>query len=442
MTSAGAPHTTPGAEVLAFPASGYFDGARLATQRLGQIIEDEGHLRMGEDSRLWRYDHGVYRPDGETFVRARVRDLVGERVRASHFTEVLTWCRARYPTISDQVPEGVINVTNGLVDWRTGQLLRHDPAVLSTIQLPHPWLPAATCPAIDAFLHQILADDVVELVYEICGYALYPSNPMRKAILEVGRGANGKSKLLAVIRALVGPANCSAVDLQALSENRFAPAELYMKLVNISGDLDARAVKRSDSFKKLTGGDPLEAERKNGQPFRFIPTALPLFAANEPPISSDQSQAWFDRWLIIPFDRTFSAAEADSHLEAKITTPAELQGLLVKAVAGLRQLMNRGRFDLPPAVIDAGDRYRMRLDTVRAFVDEECALGETWVPRKALYDTYRQWCTGGGRLALAAVTFYDHLRANFTLEERTRNGTRGFAGIGLLAADPHQQPDQ
>jgi phage/plasmid-associated DNA primase len=70
-------------------------------------------------------------------------------------------------------------------------------------------------------------------------------------------------------------------------------------------------------------------------------------------------------------------AKEDPALEGKLAT--EREGLLVRAVIGLRRLMARGRFALPASIIDAGRRYRQTLDTVRGFVAEECRFDrDTW----------------------------------------------------------------
>jgi P4 family phage/plasmid primase-like protien len=245
--------------------------------------------------------------------------------------------------------------------------------------------------------------------------------------------------LLNLTKKLLGPENVVAVPLQQLSENRFAIADLYLKLANICGDLDARAVKRSDMFKMLTGSDAVPAERKYGHPFFFTPFALPIFSANEVPISADQSDAWFQRWLVIPMERRFrGTAHDDPHILDKLTTPAELEGLLVEAVAGLRRLMARGRFDVPTSVRQAGERYRTRLDTLCAFVEEECELdADAWVSRPALYRAYKAWCEEGGRFALSAANFNERLVTNYSgrVELRTREGGRGWLGLRYVGEE-------
>lgn len=410
----------------------------VVASRLGEAIRSAGHLRVGIDGRLYRYADGVYRADGDAFVRARTRELLGDRWQRRNADDVGAWLRSFEATIDDEPPEHLLNVANGLLDWRAGTMQPHDPEIASCVQLPVRWDPEATCPRFERFLGEVLPADARELLFEILGMAVYARNSLRRAALLSGSGCNGKSTLLHVGRALVGPVNCAAVPLQSLAENRYAAAELFGKLANIAGDLDARAIRRTDVFKTITGGDVLHAERKYGHPFSFRPFALLMFAANEPPISSDQSDAWFDRWIVLPFDRRISEENIDPNLGRTLTTPAELSGILALAVDGLRRVTERGRYAQVESVARAGGEYRDRLDTVRGFVADACVLRpDAWTPRPTLYRSYKQWCIDTGRLPVSAETFNGHLRQNHgdRLEQKVHRGQRGWSGIGLLSED-------
>ncbi len=228
---------------------------------------------------------------------------------------------------------------------------------------------------IEAFLGDVLPDEpTVQLVLEIIGYALLADLSLHTAVLLLGPGRNGKLVLLSIIRALLGAANVASVPLQLFSESRFAAAALYGKLANVCGDLDARAIERTDVFKMMTGGDAIYAERKYGQPFSFTSFALPIFSANEAPYSRDQSEASFERWIVVPMQSVIAPEKRDPYLVAKLTTQAELEGLLVAAVDALRRLIERGRFELPKAVRDAGGDYRRQLDSVAGWLDDRCSL--------------------------------------------------------------------
>jgi putative DNA primase/helicase len=203
----------------------------------------------------------------------------------------------------------------------------------------------------------------------------------------------------------------------------------------VFGDLDARAVKHTDTFKVLTGGDSggdyLRAERKYGAGFSFVPYVLPLFSANEAPISSDQSQAWFDRWLVIPMTRRIPEDAVDPHLSEMLTTPAELEGLLVQSIRGLRRLMRRRRFALPASVRGALTAYRDRLDSVHGFVADLCEFGpEHSEQRGTVYIHYKEWCEANNRFALSNQNFYDRFRGDaYPVEEHKVKGHWYLKGI-------------
>ena len=409
----------------------FFDErSRFVPAWLGKHLLTEAPIHLGHDRRLWRYTHGVYRPDGDDWAKERVRELVGDAFRRQQLEQVIAWLRARLPTLGHQPPLHLINCRNGLLDWRTGTLSPHTPGVLSTNQLPIAWNPDATCLTIRRFFAETLPWDTLDLIEELFGYALYPGNPFRKAVLLFGLGANGKSVLLGLFQGLLGPENVSAVSLQALGEQRFAASDLFGKLANICGDLDARAIEHTDFFKQITGGDLVRAEFKFRDAFTFQSYALPLFSANELPRTADQTDAWFDRWIVLPMERRFEGATEDPTLAT--TLAAELEGLLVHAVAGLCRLMAHGRFRLPPSVVAAGRRYRQTLDTVRAFIAEECNFERAgWLERAALYRRYREWCQDSGRFPLAATTFNQHLEQAFgdRIGQRTRRGRPGWLGL-------------
>jgi len=404
-------------------------------ENVARVITDVHPIRFGRDGRLWRYKDGVFLPDGDHFVEVQAQVLLGKWSKIGPRREVVAWFRAHEPTIGleDQDPE-LINCANGLVEWRTGQLLPHDPLGISTAQIPVRWRPNGSCPVIDAWMTFVLADEaLIAFAWEVIGYALYAGMPFEVAILLVGHGGNGKSTFLNLVRALLGASNVSSVSLHALTDDRFASSSLYGRLANVCGDIDARTLHNTDIFKRLTGGDSMFAQRKNAHPFEFTNAALPIFSANEPPFSSDQTDAYFRRWKIIPFDIRIQDSTMIGDYIDRLTTPQELEGALAKAVRSLRTLMDRGRFDPPDSVTEAGDKYRLRIDSVYAFITEECVFEPgRWVHRQNLYENYVNWCERTGRKGpLGRVGFNEHIRKDYSerVTESDSNGLRKWHGI-------------
>lgn len=390
---------------------------------LGSEVEDGTKYRRGEDGRLYRYTGGVFRSDGEDIARFHCSQRLDDRYKKGRVTEVIGWFNDKSVPLTANHDRDWINCANTMVNWRTGATKLHDPDAESMIQIPVRYFPYAECPNIDGFLRQVLPEDCIEFMYELIGYCLLTENPFRKSVLFLGRGANGKSTLLRLIVALLGRQNCAYVPLQVLAENRFAPAQLYGKLANVCGDLDSRAVKRSDLFKQVTGGDTIMAEHKNKDPFHFTSFATPIFSANEAPASDDQTDAWFDRWVIVPFNNRFEGTSDDPHVLARLVTADEMSGLLRHAIDGLRRLMLRGRFELPESVKAENARYRREIDTVRTFVEDECTLDPTEsIDRSELFKRYIEWCRSSRRIPVTNSRFYQSLQQEYggQIEPRSR----------------------
>ncbi|MEJ7743191.1 MAG: phage/plasmid primase, P4 family [Nocardioidaceae bacterium] len=194
---------------------------------------------------------------------------------------------------------------NGLLDLSSGELLPHSPDHLCTVQLPVRHDPDATCPHIDQFVRDTFPEDAFDLAYELLALVMVPDPSIQKAVLLLGPGGNGKSVWLRVMQRFLGPDNYSTVPLQRLEAERFSASRLQGMLANICADLPATDLKSSSVFKGITGGDRITAERKYHDSYDLYPFCKLIFSANTAPRTPDASDAFFQRWIVVPFDRTF-----------------------------------------------------------------------------------------------------------------------------------------
>jgi P4 family phage/plasmid primase-like protien len=323
-------------------------------RRLAEAIMERHRFKYSAGI-LWVYQEGIYRPDGELIVKMTAQELLGDERRENRIQETLRYIETATYTAPSMPDPRFVNLRNGRLEWKTKALHPHTPDIFEVVQIPVTYDPDAGCPVFDGYLHTTLAADVIPLVEEIMGYGLIPDSRYEKAIMFSGEGENGKSVLLDTIKTLLGAENVSNVALHDLEENRFRAAELFGKLGNIFADLDARALRSSSMFKTLVTGDSITAERKFGQPFTFSNYARLLFSANQLPPSSDRTHAFYRRWLVVPFEQTFTGKAADKQLRAKLQ--AELSGILNRALAGLQRLFEQDAFTEPQAVKDALAAY-------------------------------------------------------------------------------------
>jgi P4 family phage/plasmid primase-like protien len=416
----------------------FYRGKTFIPKRLADAIMEQHNFKYTA-SVLWVYDNGVYRSDGEPLVRNVAQALLGEERRENRIVETLRYIETATRVASPESDLAHINLRNGRLQWSTGNLEPHSSVIFEVIQLPVMFDPNAVCPQFDCYLETTLAPEIIPLVEEIMGYCLIPDTRFEKAAMLVGDGSNGKSVFLDTNTALQGKENVSAVALQDLEDNRFRVAELYGKLTNIFADLDERALNSSATFKALVTGDRITAERKFAQPFSFRPYARLIFSANSLPPSKDRTHAFYRRWLIIPFERTFEGNEADKELRTKLRN--ELPGILNRALRGLNRLFSEGKFTEPQAVKAALEDYQRDNDSVASFVTEFVEKdANATIAKQTLYGRYRNWCESQGLHPVTQKLFKASLKRIFPKldEVRPSSGREPWHWVGIRLIEDGQ----
>jgi putative DNA primase/helicase len=286
---------------------------------------------------------------------------------------------------------------NGVLDMETFDLLPHSPHYHLQSGREVFWDVDSKAPVFEQYMQDIFRDDEdkvtkIQFVKEWMGLCLIPETKYEKFVVCVGAGGNGKSVLLKLMPELLGHENVYSAPIQRLGNKR-ALAELHGKLLLTSSEINENAVLDDGILKQIVSGDTVEAERKYDHPFTFTPCARIMLATNHLPKLRDVTHAFFRRLVMIEFNRIFSAEEMDMNLSAKLK--AELAGIFVAAVNGLRSLRGRGEFVVPSSSIIASEKYREESDVTELFVEDAilAAVGEGKGMRPvALYDLYVKWC--------------------------------------------------
>jgi P4 family phage/plasmid primase-like protien len=409
----------------------FLRGKEFISKLLAEAIMERVQFKYAA-STLWAYKNGAYRPGGEAKVRIEAQALLGEERRENRIVETIRYIETATGATPPDLNSDYINLSNGRLDWRVGKLEPHSPEIFETTQLPVAYDPNAACPHFDHYLETTLDPEIILLIEQVIGYCLIPDTRFEKAFLSIGEGENGKSVLLDTIIALLGTENVSTVALQDLADNRFRTAELYGKLANIFSDLDDRALSSSSIFKTLVTGDRVTAERKFGQPFSFRPYARLIFSANTLPPSRDRTHAFYRRWIVIQFERTFEGKSADKDLREKLR--GELPGILNRALIGLRTLFAEGGFIEGPAVRAAMEEYQRENDSVASFVTEVVVSDHAgMIEKKVLYSKYCFWCDAHELRRTGPKEFRTSLKRIFPSlrEVRSSGGNGPWLWVGI-----------
>ena len=247
----------------------------------------------------------------------------------------------------------------------------------------------------------------------MAGYLLIPEMDSQKFFILYGTGGNGKSQLLGLLEALAGGRNTAHVSLRELTENRFAKAELFDKLLNCAKEVSGY-IKNTDIIKDVTGGEAVQAEHKFQDTFKFKNFAKLIFSSNDLPTFDAKDEGLHMRMVIIPFLKTFSGRNRDEKILAKMTTPGELSGFLNRALSGLKRLKSNKSFTETEIISQALSNFKIRNDNLAYFLSEQAFItGEDkdYIETGKLYGLYYEFCKATSSNAIAPNKFKDRLLA-------------------------------
>ena len=420
------------------------------TKALATAITATDSFARDMGSLLYHWEGGVYRPTGQRFVERRVKELCEAWEKTKTWcpelaTRVCEWLLVDAPELWECPPLDTLNCRNGLLDIPTRNLRNHSPEHLSPVQVAVSFDPVAQCPDIEHFIRGVFPDDTQYLPFEVAAWLMLPDTSIQKAILTLGEGANGKSVWLNLMLNFLGRENVSTLSLHRIEADKFAASRLVGKLCNIGTDLPTVALASTSMFKALTGGDTITAERKFESSFEFRPFARLLFSANSAPRSDDATHGFFRRWLVIPFNRTFDETDPDTVpravLDARLSQPGELSGLLNKALDALAAI-RQGRFTESASTRAALEEFRRTTDPLAVWLDQNTVeRPDAMVPKDKMRSMYGQACQDAGRPIMPDTQFtaaLKRLRPKVQPAQRRVDGkpTRVFLGLGFLTLDP------
>ena len=336
----------------------------------------------------------------------------------------------------------LLNVLNGTIDLRTGEMTPHRPEDRITKLAPVKFDPCADCPIWTAFLKRIMDGNAALISYlqRLAGVCLTADVSEQELYLFYGVGANGKSVFLDTLAGLLGDyAGEAAPDLLIERRNPEHPteiADLCGRRFVVSCELPEGGRLRVDLLKRLTGNARLKGRYMRRDFFEFDRTHKLVVATNNKPVVRESTHAIWRRLLLIPFAVVIPKSEQDKTLLAKLQE--ERPGILNWAIAGCLAWQRDG-MQTPKEVLLATQAYQDEQDPLADFLEERCIVAvNAFTPRAELYGAYKAWAEKQREYPLDRNGFYQRVRAKPGIHEppaRRVGGmpTRGFAGIGLLS---------
>jgi len=338
----------------------------------------------------------------------------------------------------------LLNVLNGTLDLRTGELRPHRPEDMITKLAPVEYHTEAKCPAWDAFLARVVPDpEVRAFLQRFLGYTLTGHVGEQAFVLLYGTGANGKSTFLETLKALLGDYAHKA-DFETFLESkgsrdrqgRARPDLLALRGKRLVLAVEAGQERRLDAnlVKEVTHGDSVSARGLyEGEVTNFPPESKLFLAVNHRPEIADMTEAIWRSVLEVPFTVMIPEQERDRNLLEKLCEPGELAGILAGAVQGCMEWLRTGL--RPPEAVQLATRaYRESEDAIAPFLAERCVRkAGSFTSHRVLFAAYEAWCTDAEEEPVGARAFGRALVDHGFHRARGKDKARpkGWGGIRL-----------
>lgn len=320
----------------------------------------------------------------------------------------------------------LLNVANGIVDLRSGELRPHDPADAMTKLAGVAFDPRAIAPTWEKFIHDAFGGDadLIRFVRQLIGYALTGDTREQKFLILEGTGGNGKGVFLDTIIDLMGDyartLRKEAVILRVNGDSQ-GDADLAnlpgARLVSVNelGDGDRLNASR---LKEMCGGERISANPKFLKPFEYQPSFKLWIRTNHLP-EAKVDTALADRIVRVPFRVRFrGTALEDKTLKERLR--AELPGILNWAIVGARDWMQHGLV-VPQAVATATAEYVAEQDPIGRWIEQLELRPRMEAGR--LHEAFAAWCREEGAKELSAIALGKALTAKGWGMAWERNGT-------------------
>jgi putative DNA primase/helicase len=313
--------------------------------------------------------------------------------------------------------ETLLGVSNGVIDLRTGELLKGRPDLYITRRAPVAYTAGVRNVKWEQFLDFATGGDkeLQEWLQRAAGYSLTGLRTHDVMFLVYGPPGSGKNTMVEALVKCMGtqqyawPLDSSILaqgDGQAHGSDLYHWAELRGRRLVWVDELPDGERMKENSVKKLTGSSEISARSPGEKPFTFSSRAKLWVTTNHRPIINDD--AMWRRIRPIPLNKV--PENPDPELKAYIFDPeGALPAVLSWAVEGAIKLLGssaRDSLGWCTAVSEAADIYRKNEDRIGIFLNEETKESDgATTPVKALYAVYRAWSEERGERPMTQIAF-------------------------------------
>lgn len=325
----------------------------------------------------------------------------------------------------------LLNVKNGVLDLRTGELQPHSREQKFTYCLSVDYDPKAPYDRWFQFLLEATSfkEDLVEFLKQAVGYSLTGHTWEEILFYIYGPARAGKGTFTETLIHMLGNKPLSTeAGFETFTADRYGDTQNFdlapLKPCRFvaAGESNKKQPLNPAKIKQLTGGNFIYCAYKHREHFSYQPQFKIWLSSNhQANVDVDDDAAW-SRVKVIEFPISRVGHE-DKRLKRDLAKEENLRGVLRWAVEGAREWYQADNgLQFPETVTKATAAQRESQDFIRQYLIESTQddLG-AWIHTGALWESYKAWCDSNGVPAKYQNQFSQALKAKGYEFDRKRN---------------------
>ena len=268
----------------------------------------------------------------------------------------------------------LLNVANGVVDLRSGELAAHESGDRFTYCVPTEYHPGARSDLWDRLLGDWFSSDteMVPYVARCLGYSVTGETKEETFFYVMGPGRAGKGTLVNTVGEVLGHQLAKGVKFDIFTDSRNDPQNFRLAPLHNARLVTASESKRGERFdeglfKQLTGRDPIEAAFKHRTAFTFTPRFKLWLMSNYPQRGDVDDDSFWYRFRLIEFRKSHIGTE-DNSIKDTLLSEAHRRGILAWLLTGAQDWYKRG-LGTPAQVWQAAQAAREEQDHVLLWLE-------------------------------------------------------------------------
>lgn len=325
-----------------------------------------------------------------------------------------------------------LNVQNGVINLRNGELMPHDSAFMMTKcgyaeydntsgKQPELWL---------KFLDDVTNGDKDLQVYlqKCVGYSLSGSIREQCAFFLYGIGNNGKSTFIDTISELLG-GYASNVQPETIMLRRNGDSGANSDIARlksarfVTSEEPTEGVRLNEGLvKQLTGGGKVTCRFLYGDEFEYEPEFKIWIATNHKPVIRGTDVGIWRRIRLIPFEVNIPPEKVDKTLKYKLRK--ELPQIMKWAIDGCLLWQKEG-LEPPQSVDKATKEYKAEMDLLAAFCEACIEIDYVHGDRIAatdLFSVYSNWAATNNEFTMSSRKFFNEVTKKLPEKQRASSG--------------------